>query len=258
MGMCSSTTVNFHPGPFRSPTLWLLTRRRRVTFQLQNILNYGTRTPAVARTSIQARDIIQFIKKSEQDRKKAMDEIHDLMIKLVFCIEQTEPLRDAIKDAEKASAEGSLVLRTQPNVLRPPSIPNLESKAASFLQGAKLALAQATRIVKPLYGQDFGHQLNKMEKWAKSSLGEQHRLVGFARDWQPWVKNLLAMRDAVDHPTDKPRGRLVVRNFHVQESADALTLIGPQWSLSGAARVKLLVASSMQPLADYLRRPNAP
>ena len=29
-------------------------------------------------------------------------------------------------------------------------------------------------------------------------------------------------------------------------------------AFAGAARVKLLVASSMQPMADYVRRPNAP
>ena len=163
----------------------------------------------------------------------AVDQLHGLMTKLVFCIEQSEPIIDAIKAAERDLADGSLTLKPEPNVLRPPSIANLESKAESFLQSAKLALAQATRMTKPLYGQDFGHKLQKMEAWAKTSFGEDHCLVTFARRWQPWVKEVLAMRDAVDHPADKPRGRLHVRNFHVDEKGDDLTLIGPQWCLSG-------------------------
>jgi hypothetical protein len=82
-----------------------------------------------------------------------------------------------------------------------------------------------------------------MASWATSKYGDQHPLVQFARSWEPWAKEVLALRDAVDHPSNKPRGRLHVRNFFVDERQDGLVLSEPQWWLDG---------EPMQPMSESM------
>ncbi len=214
-----------------------------MAFQLQQLLSRGTSTPAVARTMLQGKDIIQFIKGTDEQRQDAISGLAELMKKLIRCVEIHEQIAKAVDDARSGISNGSLVIQPQANVLRPPSIPDLDSKAESFLQAAKLAIAQATRLTEPFYDQDFGHQLHKMEKWVTEKFGKDHPLVQFAQGWQPWVKEILLMRDAVDHPKKKPRGRLHVRNFFVENRQGQLVLFAPQWWLEGDA---------MQPITENM------
>jgi len=204
-----------------------------MAFQLQQLYSHGTSTPAVARTMLQGSEIVEFIKGTDKQRQEAVSVMAELMKKLLRCVEIHEQIAKAEVDARSGLSDGSLVIQTQHNVFRPPSIPDLDNKAESFLQAAKLAIAQATRLTEPFYGQDFGHQLNKMEKWATTNYGKENPLVQFAQGWQPWVKEILLMRDAVDHPKKGLHGRLHVRNFFVDDSQGQLNLFAPQWWLEG-------------------------
>src|SRR5579862_5018849 len=210
-----------------------------MTFQLQHVLNYGTRTPAVARTVLQGEPIIRTFRVSAEVCQDAVSVLGELMRVLLRCVDIQEPIENAISAARAQLAAGTLVLRPQPNTIRPPSIVDLENKAASFAQASKLALAQAVSLTKPFYGQDFGHNMHRLGEWAAKQYGSDCLLRQFAHHWEPWVKEVLAIRNAVDHPTDKPRGRLHVRNFFVEErEGDAL--VDPQWWLEG---------EDMQPIA---------
>jgi hypothetical protein len=35
--------------------------------------------------------------------------------------------------------------------------------------------------------------------------------------WEPWVKQIVDMRNAVDHPAQKPGGKLVTHNFRMEK-----------------------------------------
>ena len=59
------------------------------------------------------------------------------------------------------------------------------------------------------------------------------------------------------HPTEPDRCEVIAR-IAVFADSDAIPPIDFEKQLLQPARVKLLVASSMQPMADYVRRPNAP
>jgi hypothetical protein len=201
--------------------------------QLRQVLNRGTKTPAVARTFFQGKDVIQVLNGTDAQNDQAMMILRDLMEALVRCVEIQEEIDQAVEIARVEVNDGSLMARQQPGALRPPTVPNLKNKAESFVQGAKLAVAHATRLTEPYYGRAFGHKLNKMADWASSELGDQHSLTLFARDWQPWVIGVLDMRDAVDHPTSEPRGRLHVRNFSFDERPGGVVLTDPQWWLEG-------------------------
>lgn len=135
-------------------------------FQLENILNRGTSTPAVARTMAQGNSLIQVQKRTKEQEESATAILIALMKLLVRCVETHEPIAAAGSNARAAEADGSMAARQQGIALRPPSIPNLEGMAESFVQAAKLATAQATRLTVPFYGQNFGHTLNRLGKWA--------------------------------------------------------------------------------------------
>jgi len=52
------------------------------------------------------------------------------------------------------------------------------------------------------------------------------------QDWEPWVKEIIRMRNAVDHPEDKKGGKLVVHNFRLGAPPQELSVIEPMWGLS--------------------------
>jgi hypothetical protein len=52
------------------------------------------------------------------------------------------------------------------------------------------------------------------------------------QDWEPWVKEIIRMRNAVDHPEDKKGGKLVVHNFRLAAPPQELSVIEPMWGLS--------------------------
>ena len=53
-----------------------------------------------------------------------------------------------------------------------------------------------------------------------------------AEAWGPWVAELVTMRNAVDHPKDEPRGKLVVRNFQLDIYLSPPVVLDPVWCLT--------------------------
>jgi hypothetical protein len=99
-----------------------------------------------------------------------------------------------------------------------PAIPELTSKAESFLQAAKLALQ--LRIVGPVVLEkhgpkvgNFGFNFKELGKWCDAELGATNILTQMALHAEPWVKQIVDMRNVVDHPRDSPRKRLIVKDF---------------------------------------------
>lgn len=204
-----------------------------MAWQLQQKSNYGTSTPAVARTFLQDAEILKFFKITDAQRDNALESSLAMKRHLLRCVECCNQVSEAVLKADSALASGELVLDPNSKIFRPPVVPDLEIKAESFLQAAKLAIAEATNITGPILGESFGHRLNQMEKWCIKRYGKKHSLVEFSSSWQPMVKMLLAMRDAVEHPKPGARGRLHIRNFYVHLYAGEANIQIPSWWLEG-------------------------
>lgn len=204
-----------------------------MAWQLMQTSAYGTSTPAVARTIIQGKDILDCFAVTQEKKVAALHILFEIHKKLLRCVPIQEELAAAAAAAREGIKTGKLSFESNARVYRPPSVPDLETKAESFLQGAKLVIATTTKLIEPFYGRDFGHKLHKLRAWAVSEFGETHKLVQFANEWEPWISEVLDMRNAVDHPSSGYRKKLHVANFQVQDADGQVTLHAPRWWLEG-------------------------
>ena len=85
----------------------------------------------------------------------------------------------------------------------------------------------------PFCGGTHGHRFDRLATWAEAKWGADDALTHTIRSWEPWVKSVVALRNAVDHPNEKDGGTLVVHNFRLVDAGGSLTLVEPTWSLSG-------------------------
>lgn len=88
-------------------------------------------------------------------------------------------------------------------------------------------------MVEPFYGCKHDHRFHKFAAWAEEQFGATDVLTRTIRAREPWVKNIVTMRNAVDHPEDKAGGMLVVHNFRLAGTHDAPVLAEPMWGLFG-------------------------
>ena len=120
---------------------------------------------------------------TEEQDSQASTCIFDLQRKLIRCVSIHNEIESVVVKAGDDLRNGKIRFAPGDQVVRPPSVPDLETKAESFLQGAKLAIGAATRITEPYYGKDFGHLLHKFESWAVKTFDEKHPYRDFAQQW---------------------------------------------------------------------------
>ena len=128
--------------------------------------------------------------------------------------------------------EKGFLLQSQGSSINIPGIGDLQSRAEAFLQSAKLAIRATAQLVEPFYGVEQDHKFHKFAAWAESKFGRDDPLSIAVKQWEPLVKHIVTMRNAVDHPSKKPGGRLVVKNFQVQQTVIGPKLTDPMWGLT--------------------------
>lgn len=220
-------------------------------FRLQKVSNYGTGSPAVARTFTQGCEILRWFQCEPQKIEQAKAVLLELQRQAVRCTEKRDLLST---EYEKSIEEAQALQSKQPfgdRTIVLPGVGDLQSHAESFLQAAKLAIAATGNLVEPFYQKEFGHNYQKFGNWAAATFGKDSQFSEVISSWEPFVKAIVNMRNAVDHPRDGPGGRLIVTNF---ELAPGATNVGdirpPQWSLSGDAPAPLL--ESMDQIIEHI------
>ncbi len=118
-------------------------------FRIQRVSNYGTSTPAVARTFYQGCEILCFFGVSEPQREEAKGVLHELQRHLVRCVELCDAIAQEVTAAHEDVKAKGLELQSSGRVVTLPSVPDLQSRAESFLQSAKLAIRETALLVKP-------------------------------------------------------------------------------------------------------------
>jgi len=211
-----------------------------MVFQLQVLSNYGTSTPAVARTLPQGSDLLGFFNCAEAQKDQCKTVLLDLSRHLVRCVEVCDRVKAEVEaSAEKIAKEG-LSTQSQGRVVNLPSVPDITSQAEAFLQSAKLAIRETARLTEPFFNEKRDHRYHKFASWAEAKFGNNDLLFQTSRAWEPWVSEVVAMRNAVDHPNDGPRGKLIVKNFHLDPASAVPTVLEPVWNLTGEPEGKIL------------------
>ncbi|MFZ3289158.1 MAG: hypothetical protein WA191_20240 [Telluria sp.] len=141
-------------------------------FKFQKLSNFGTSTPAVARTVLQAKPIIDFFHCPDAQKEQVLEKFFDLQRHLLKCVE----IRESVA-AEMAEERNRFLARPHAapqsrGVITLPGVGDLQSKAEGFLQSAKLAIAATGNLTQPLYGKGFVHHFHKFEEWARTTFGD--------------------------------------------------------------------------------------
>jgi hypothetical protein len=201
-------------------------------FRLQKVSNFGTSTPAVARTAPQGQELLQFFNCTESQKEAAITVLLELQRHLVKCVEIRDQLMAEVS-AGRAETESHGFKQASNVAISLPGICELQSKSETFLQSAKLAIAETGNLIKPFYGVGFGHKYHKFSAWSKTQFGESDDFAKVVESWEPYVKWIVDMRNAVDHPSESAGGRLVTTNFDIAHGATGTEIVDPQWGLAG-------------------------
>jgi len=211
-----------------------------MVFQIQKTSNLGTSTPAVARTFYQGCEIIRFFAVADAQREEAKGVLQELQRHLVRCVEIRDQIATQVASAHEEVGTKGLDFHSGGQAVTLPSVPDLQSKAESFLQSAKLAIREAARLTQPFYRTKLDHRFHKFVAWAEGQFGPDDRFTKAVKSWEPWVKRLVDMRNAVDHPADEPGQKLITQNFKLSGMPDAPALADPTWGLLGEPQRPIL------------------
>lgn len=204
-------------------------------FRLQKISNYGTSIPAVARTALQGRELLQFFDQPEPQKTAAMAVLFELQRHLVKCVEIRDDLATEISAGRDQFAADGSKPQVRGNALALPGVGDLQSKAETFLQSAKLALAETGNLTKPFYDVAHGHKYQKFSAWADTQFGAADDFTVLVKSWEPFVRRVVQMRNAVDHPLTEPGAPLRTANFDITLGDGTPELVDPTWGLTGEA-----------------------
>jgi hypothetical protein len=115
--------------------------RASLAMRIQQISDYGTSNPIVARLSIQTKDILQFYRLSEEQHNDLWGAFFtNLQPKLMTCFRIKEKLKEEVLVQQKAIDDHGLPMQAQGRAYTLPSILDLEHRAETFLYNAKSVL----------------------------------------------------------------------------------------------------------------------
>ena len=221
-------------------------------FTFAKISDYGTSTPVVARTVHQAHLLLNVFPVSEEFRHRVTEVMWEIQRHLLECHKTCEAI---CQEARQGQAEFAKRVAAGGDPRSVPTLPwvmDLDSRLESFLHSAKLALRDTGAILDLFFSQNFGHRFDRALRWAKKQFGENDPLVLVIAAYNNWVKEIIDMRNAVEHPSDDPRGRLQVQNFALKRERGGFVLVEPHWQLTGDPSSS--VAADLPVIVDYLLR----
>jgi len=163
-------------------------------FHFQQILDYGTKNPIVARLSLQVKDIIQFFPLNETQKENVFGTMcMDVMPRIMTCYKINEEIgREIIKCKEKINKNGILT-QPQGRTLTLPSILNLNERVETFLYNSKSALRDFIKIFNVIFNANLEKKAryDLVYEWAKGEFGENDNLTKVLKqDHDLWIQQI--------------------------------------------------------------------
>ncbi len=214
-----------------------------MTFRIQQLSDYGTANPIVARLSLQTKELLQFYNLSDKQK----EEVFGLMFlsiqpKLMTCFRIMEQLTKEVREQQKKIDEVGLEFQAHGRAYTLPSILDLQHRTETFLYNAKSVLRDLTDIFSILFSMDFKKEarFDKVLKWSMKRFGAEDPLTKMLGDDEStWIKKIIKMRNAVEHPGGHS-GFLHVENFNSIEKEKAVLVIEPEWYLNNEEKVPIV------------------
>jgi hypothetical protein len=211
-----------------------------MAFVFQKVSNHGTANPIVARLSMQTAEIANWIGTDKQLQQRVTDlYIGSLQPRLLNCFDALAAIETKLSDSTQQVEQAR---QKDPRLREIPYVEALDGHVQAFLVDAKSYLRDLISLFeivdgylkvkngKPVAneGSDFadysGAGLSLISEWAVEKFGEQTPLADYLISSQPWITELISMRNANEHPGGKA-GTLGVNNVRVNNGC----LVAPTW-----------------------------
>lgn len=205
-------------------------------FVIKKISDYGVENPIVARTTIQATEVVQFLRLEKTKRDRVLEiYMRCIQPRLLRCMEISNALEKEVNGI-KAELDTELAEKpTNQNAIVLPQVTKLEEYIESYLYNAKSALRDLALVFEPIFGKKFsGSRYDEIRKWATATFGADSPLAKLLADDEPWIKRLVDMRNAIEHLESK-MGPLHISNFEVFEDRTSKRRLfrEPVWFMNG-------------------------
>lgn len=205
-------------------------------FVIKKVSDYGVDNPIVARTMIQAKEVVQFLRLDKEKRDRVLGiYMKCIQPRLLRCMEIANALEKEIDKIKAELGVAAASAQTVHSATILPQVTKLDEYVESYLYNAKSALRDLALIFEPIFGKKFsGSRYDEIKKWAEEIHGKGSPLAEFLAEDQPWIKRIVDMRNAVEHPESKT-GPLNVSNFEVFEDRDSKRRVfrEPVWFMNG-------------------------
>lgn len=199
-----------------------------MTIRFQQVTDLGAHEAVMARGLPQSSDLLDAFCVTGRTREAILVLQTRQLPFLVSCHKTASSMREDVDRILSTHAVSRLSLGPG-GAMEVPTIIDLESRTASFLQSAKAALALVGGILEPFFDVRHEHNFNAILAWAERHATARTLVAEVARRNEPSVKRIVDMRNPLEHPMDSRNSRLVVRNFEI---GDGGHLRRPVWGLS--------------------------
>jgi hypothetical protein len=210
-----------------------------MTTKLTKVLNQGTSNPIVAEILIQPVNILDLFPLSNDIRDKIFSICNDSCKRLlemkefeIWLVHENNSIKqdfllNGLKRIGDDSYETSIII-------------GLDTKAEAFLQSAKLTIRDCGMLLGLIFGQSFDHKFHIIVEWVKKEFGTSDAFVFWLDGNQKWIKNIIEMRNAIEHPSEKPRGRLHISNIDFNFVGNRTIGNDPVWFLTGESPTSIV------------------
>jgi len=214
-------------------------------FHFQQISDYGTKNPIVARLSLQVKDIIQFFPLNETQKENVFGTMcMDVMPRIMTCYKINEEIGGEIIKCKEKINKDDIPTQSQGRTLTLPSILNLNGRVETFLYNSKSALRDFIKIFNVIFNANLKKETkyDLVYKWAKGKFGEDDNLTKVLKqNYDLWIQQIVKMRNAVEHPGGYS-GHLQIHNFRITQTINSEPLIvEPSWHLNDDPATPIIV-----------------
>ncbi len=214
-----------------------------MVFSIKKVSNHGTRDPIVARLAVQSQEVVDFFCISDEKRKQIIEIFIDsVMPRLLHCADIYQIINKENEEICRKIERNEINIQSDERVVEVPQISNLKYQAEEFLYHAKSTLRNLSLGFEPLFGVRFNHSnFSKIREWFEKQYGHDAVMVEFLKENEPWIKQIIDCRNAVEHP-DTGHGPLQIINVELLfQNNQRRTFRGPVWFLNGDPPSSILI-----------------
>ena len=150
-------------------------------------------------------ELVGFCKIEEYEKNEVITLFNsDVQPRLLECDDIAKETQSNIKDEIRKLADSGFETQSEGNIIRVPHILRLNQRSEQFLYCAKSTLRELAKIFGIFFSKEFKKaRYDRVAVWAKGEFGEDSDLAQvLQQDHDRWIKHLVAMRNAVEHPED--------------------------------------------------------